>query len=70
MSDQTNFEQSMTALADIVKQLEKGDLPLEECLKLYEHGILLAGLCKNVLTQAEQKMEVLQHQAPSEAGDE
>jgi exodeoxyribonuclease VII small subunit len=59
MSDGINFEESVAKLEDIVKQLEKGDLTLEESLKQFENGIGLARHCQNVLNQAEQKIELL-----------
>jgi exodeoxyribonuclease VII small subunit len=59
MSKALHFEKSIAELEEIVKQLEKGELPLEDCLKYYEKGINLARKCQEVLTQAEQKIEVL-----------
>lgn len=59
MSKVVHFEQSVTELEDIVKQLEKGELTLEESLKQFEKGIGLARKCQEVLSQAEQKIEVL-----------
>lgn len=53
------FEKSMTELEDIVMQLEKGELSLEDSLKQFEHGIKLARKCQDVLNQAEQKIEML-----------
>lgn len=54
-----NFEQSMQTLETIVKQLETGDLPLEEALGIYEKGVKLAAQCQQALTQAEQKVAIL-----------
>ncbi len=59
MSKAIQFEQSINDLEQIVKQLEKGELTLEESLKQFEKGIKLARTCQTVLTQAEQKIEVL-----------
>ncbi len=53
------FEQSMMALESIVKQLEKGELPLEDALKQFEQGIALSRQCHELLTQAEQRIEIL-----------
>ncbi|MBK8151550.1 MAG: exodeoxyribonuclease VII small subunit, partial [Acidobacteria bacterium] len=36
---QKSFESSLTELEQIVRQLEDGDLPLEESLKLFESGV-------------------------------
>lgn len=59
MSKAIHFEQSMTELEEIVRQLEKGELSLEDSLKQFEKGIGLARRCQEVLNQAEQKIETL-----------
>lgn len=59
MSKAIHFEKSMLELEEIVTQLEKGDLSLEDCLKHYEKGITLARKCQDALTHAEQKIEML-----------
>lgn len=59
MSKGIHFEQSITELEEIVRQLEKGELTLEESLKQFEKGINLARHCQNALNQAEQKIETL-----------
>lgn len=59
MTKTINFEQSIEELENIVGQLEKGELPLEDSLKQFEKGINLAQKCQTILTQAEQKIEML-----------
>lgn len=59
MTKSLNFEQSMQTLETIVKQLEVGDLPLEEALSIYETGVKLAAQCQQALSQAEQKVAIL-----------
>lgn len=59
MSQAIQFEQSVNELELIVKQLEKGELSLEESLKQFENGIKLARQCQEALNQAEQKIEIL-----------
>ncbi len=59
MSESVNFEKSMQTLETIVKQLETGDLPLEEALAIYEKGVKLAAQCQKALTKAEQKVIIL-----------
>lgn len=54
-----SFEKSMQQLDDIVKQLEKGDLTLDEMLKLFEQGIALSGSCSKLLDEAEKKVNIL-----------
>lgn len=53
------FEASLKELEEIVKQLEEGDLPLEESLKLFEDGVRLSRKCRESLTNAERRIEVL-----------
>jgi exodeoxyribonuclease VII small subunit len=57
------FEQSLNDLERIVKQLEEGDLPLEESLKLFEEGVKLSRECRERLTSAERRIEVLMKDA-------
>lgn len=59
MSLDVDFEQSIAHLEDIVRQLEKGELTLEESLAQFEKGIGLARQCQEVLNQAEQRIEIL-----------
>ncbi len=53
------FEASLERLEEIVKQLESGDLPLEQSLKLFEEGTKLARICNKRLEEAERKVEIL-----------
>lgn len=53
------FEQAMARLEAIVAELEKGELPLDESLKIFEEGIRLSKNCLKVLEEAERKIEVL-----------
>ncbi|MGN0981854.1 MAG: exodeoxyribonuclease VII small subunit [Candidatus Limivicinus sp.] len=51
-----SFEQSLSRLDEIVRHLEKGDLPLSESLALYEEGTGLIKSCSKMLDEAEQKV--------------
>ncbi len=53
------FEAAMARLEEIVNELEKGDLPLEQSLKLFEEGIKLSRICNKRLEEAERKVEIL-----------
>jgi exodeoxyribonuclease VII small subunit len=53
------FEASLAALEKIVRELEQGDLPLEESLKLFEQGVTLSRECQERLNQAERRIETL-----------
>ena len=54
-----NFEDSLRDLENIVKQLEQGDLSLEDSLKAFESGVKLSRECNQQLEQAEQKINLL-----------
>lgn len=53
------FEESLKKLETIVEQLEKGDLALENSLKLFEEGVSLSSACKQELDAAEGKVQQL-----------
>lgn len=54
-----SFEKSLAELEEIVVKLEEGDLPLEESLELFEKGINLSRSCRERLTNAERRIEIL-----------
>ncbi len=53
------FEECLQRLEKIVDELEKGDLPLEQALKLFEEGMELSNSCRKELESAEGKVEIL-----------
>lgn len=53
------FEECLQRLEKIVQELEKGDVPLETSLTLFEEGMQLSSSCRKELEQAEGKVEVL-----------
>jgi exodeoxyribonuclease VII small subunit len=61
-----SFEEALQQLEQIVQKLEKGELPLEESLRLYEEGIRLSRLCHGKLEEAEGKIEMLMKDARGE----
>jgi exodeoxyribonuclease VII small subunit len=60
MSDQPikdmSFEDAMRALEGVVSQLERGDVPLEQSITLYERGAELKAHCEKKLKEAEEKV--------------
>ena len=54
-----SFESSLAELEEIVGQLENGELPLEKSLELFEQGIKLSRECRDRLSNAERRIEVL-----------
>lgn len=55
----TLFEDSLTELEQLVEQMEKGELSLEESLKSFERGVKLTSTCQKALQEAEQKVQIL-----------
>jgi exodeoxyribonuclease VII small subunit len=53
------FEEHLTQLETVVERLERGDLTLEESVRLFEEGMKLSQACKEELEQAEGKILVL-----------
>ena len=51
-----SYEQSMARLDEIVRHLEKGDMPLNDSLALFEEGTALIRSCEKQLDEAEQKV--------------
>ena len=54
-----SFEASITRLTEIVEQLERGDLSLEESLRLFEEGVKLSRTSQERLDKAQRKVEEL-----------
>ncbi len=52
-----SFEQALAALEDIVKQLERGDVPLDQSITLYERGEGLRAACQARLDAAAARIE-------------
>lgn len=50
------FEEAMAALETVVSKLERGDVPLEDSIKLYERGAELKARCEAKLKEAEEKI--------------
>ena len=48
-----SFEENMIRLEEIVRAMEKGDVPLEESLKLFQEGTELVRICGKLLDDAE-----------------
>ncbi len=53
------FEDCLQRLEKIVDELEKGNVPLEQALKLFEEGMQLSSSCRKELEEAEGKVEIL-----------
>jgi exodeoxyribonuclease VII small subunit len=54
-----SFEEAMAALEAVVSALEKGEVPLEQSIALYDRGAALKAHCAGKLAQAEEKVELI-----------
>lgn len=52
MSKELTYEQANKQLEEIVSKMEKGDVPLDECMKLYEQAYKLLTYCTEKLNEA------------------
>lgn len=59
MSKANNFEENMQGLENIVQELEKENLNLEDSIKKFEEGIELSKKCNEILEDAEKKITIL-----------
>ena len=57
--EENNFEKSMENLENIVTELEKGELNLDESVKKFEEGMKIAKQRNNILENAEKKITIL-----------
>ena len=55
----SNFEENMSDLENIVTELEKGDLNLDESISKFEEGIKISKQCNKILEDAEKKITIL-----------
>jgi exodeoxyribonuclease VII small subunit len=62
--DAVKFEVALDNLQKIVREMESGDLPLDNLLKRYEEGMKLIKICRDKLAEAEQKIEILTQTSP------
>lgn len=59
MEAEATFENAMNELEEIVRRLESGELSLDESMKCYEKGMMLARQCSRKLDEAEKRIEQL-----------
>lgn len=58
----TSFEEQIEQLENIVKELEKGELSLEDSVTKFEEGIKISKECNKMLEKAEKKITILVNQ--------
>ena len=62
MSDNMSFESILGKLEQTVKILEEGNITLEESIALYEQGVRLSDQCRQRLSSAKQKIEIIKNE--------
>jgi exodeoxyribonuclease VII small subunit len=65
-AESAQFEDNIRELTEIVRQLEHGELSLEQALAFFERGVVLSRLSQQQLQAAEQKVQLLVQQAQGE----
>ena len=64
------FEESIEQLTDIVSKIERGEIELQESLEQYERGMRLIKHCREILEQAEQRIEkISEEKVPQQQAD-
>lgn len=54
-----SFEEKLASLESVVERLERGELSLDESVRLFEEGVSLSNACKSELEGAESRIRVL-----------
>lgn len=62
MEENLSFEQAIKRLEQVVRELETGDLPLDQALALFQEGVMLTRHCGELLDTAEARIEKLLEQ--------
>ncbi|MCH7495299.1 MAG: exodeoxyribonuclease VII small subunit [Candidatus Marinimicrobia bacterium] len=65
-----SFEQAMKRMSEIVKELEDGNMKLEETLELFEEGVKLSKICREFLENAAKKVEEIKSEDKEAAPEE
>ena len=65
-----SFEASIKELENIVKELESGELPLEEAIKKFESGMKHSIYCNKLLDKTEKKISILLEDADGNIQEE
>ncbi|MER2261763.1 MAG: exodeoxyribonuclease VII small subunit [Psychrobacillus sp.] len=64
------FDEAMLQLEQIVRQLEQGDVPLENAIELYQKGMELSKLCSDKLQSAEKQLVSFMGENKEEVGQD
>ena len=69
MATKQTFEKALQQLEGIVKELESGELPIEDAMKKFEEGIRMSRFCTQKLDEIEKKITVLMEEVPDGAAE-
>lgn len=58
-----NFEESIKALEDLVKELEAGGIDLDRSIEIYEKAVILRNHCRKILDESERKIQKIMETA-------
>lgn len=58
--NEIKFEDAMKRLEEIVRNLEEGNLTLDEAIRLYEEGVKLSKLCNDILRSVEKRVVLIE----------
>lgn len=67
--DEMTLEEALNGLEQTASQMEEGDLSLEQMVKLYKEGILLAHRCESLLDQADKELTILEQEMDEDEGE-
>lgn len=70
MENNKNFEDMMKDLEQIAKELESGELNLDESVKKFEEGMEISKSCSKILEEAEKKITILIKDSNGEVTEE
>ncbi len=59
MKEENNFEEKMKELENLVVELEKGELNLDDSVKKFEQGMKISKECNDILEKAEKRISIL-----------
>lgn len=59
MAQAKTLEQSLEELSNIIEQMDREDIPLEEAFKLYNQGVKLCKSCNDKIDKVEKRLEVI-----------
>tara|TARA_B100000963_G_C22535828_1_gene629745 strand:- start:904 stop:1143 length:240 start_codon:yes stop_codon:yes gene_type:complete len=66
--EEMSFEDAMRELEKVVSDLERGDVPLEQSIALYERGAQLKKRCQTKLKEAEEKVALITQEGDGNLG--